>query len=122
MTTFQYIFGQLARKLYELNELDTRCLFHDGMKIESVSNRYRWVWKGATEKDLDRCIEKLQLVSDYLVLGFSVSSDNLREFRDLVENWMQKNMIRYRECGGKGRGRGLIVEQKIWVHVRTEIP
>lgn len=118
----QDIFGQLARKLHGLNELDAKCLFQDGTKIESVSNRYRWVWKGAIEKDLDRGIEKLQLVSDYLVLGFTVTRENLGEFRDLVEDWMQKNMIRYRECGGKGRGRGLTVEQKIWVHVRTEIP
>ena len=118
----QEIFGQLAKKLYELKELDAKCLFQDGTKIESVSNKYRFVWKGAIEKHLDRGVEKLQLVSDYLVLGFCVTRDNLRKFWELVENWMQKNRICYREKGRKGRCRGLTSEQKIWVHVRTEIP
>ena len=118
----QNIFGQLALKLRELNEVDSKCMFQDGTKIESASNKYKWVWRTGIEKSLDKGIAKLQQIADYLVLGFTITRDNLKEFWDLVETWMQKNMIHFKAKGGKGRGRGLSLEQKIWVHVRTELP
>lgn len=118
----QDIFSQMALKLHEMNEVDAKCLFQDGTKIESASNKYKWVWRTGIEKNLDKAIEKFNQISDYLVLGFTVTRDNLREFGGLIEKWMQQHMVRYRAKGSKGKGNGLTLLEKIWVHVRTEMP
>lgn len=45
------LFRQLVEKLHERGDIRFDTLFVDGTKIESVANKYTFVWKKATEKN-----------------------------------------------------------------------
>lgn len=51
--------------LYELGELSGKSIFIDGTKIESVANKYTFVWKKAVTKNMIKLFDKIsELVSE----------------------------------------------------------
>ena len=53
------ILAQMALLLGEVGAVSFQNLFVDGTKIESVSNRYSFVWKKGVQKHCSRLMEKL---------------------------------------------------------------
>lgn len=56
------IFRQVVLLLTESSVISLKEVFTDGTKIESVANRYTFVWKGSVEKNKQRLEEKIQSV------------------------------------------------------------
>jgi transposase len=75
------LFYQLVSKLGEMNEIAYENLFIDGTKIEANANRYTFVWKKSTEKNLQRLQNKMTLEVPKLIekyaLSFNVSEERI---------------------------------------------
>ena len=54
------IFRQSVEKLASLGELGKKVVFQDGTKIESRAGRYTFVWKSATEKNMEKCLSRIR--------------------------------------------------------------
>ena len=59
------IMSEMDKILYHLGEISARDIFIDGTKIESMANKYTFVWKRAVTKNLAKLMDKvLVLVKD----------------------------------------------------------
>ena len=56
------LFYQFVKRLAELEETEYEEVFIDGTKIESMANRYTFVWKTGVEKNLAKLKEKAKEV------------------------------------------------------------
>ncbi len=56
------IFKQVVTLLYESNIISLKEVFTDGTKMESVANRYTFVWKGSIEKYKEKLENKVQII------------------------------------------------------------
>jgi transposase len=56
------IFAQVVTLLNESGIISLKETFTDGTKIESVANRYTFVWKGSIEKNKERLENKIKVV------------------------------------------------------------
>ena len=54
------VFRQSVEKLASLGELGKKVVFQDGTKIESRAGRYTFVWKSATEKNMEKCLSRIR--------------------------------------------------------------
>ena len=54
------VFMQSVEKLASLGELGKKVVFQDGTKIESRAGRYTFVWKSATEKNMEKCLSRIR--------------------------------------------------------------
>lgn len=55
------LFYQLVKKLKEIDEISAGTLFVDGTKFEANANRYTFVWKKSTQKNMLKLQEKLKI-------------------------------------------------------------
>ena len=53
------ILAETSNYLYELGEISGEAIFIDGTKIEACANKYTFVWKKATTKNLSKLLDKL---------------------------------------------------------------
>lgn len=60
--TIKLLFASVVKLLEELNYVSLQVQYIDGTKIESASNRYSFVWKGAVEKNKSKLEQKIQAV------------------------------------------------------------
>ena len=83
------ILAEVSNILYELGEISGRHIFIDGTKIESVSNRYTFVWKKAVTKNQSKLFAKItELIAECeemyglkLVYQDSISLHSLKRIR-----------------------------------------
>jgi transposase len=68
------IFRQVVLLLAESGVISLKEVFTDGTKIESVANRYTFVWKGSIEKNKQRLESKIQVVLDEI--SKAIEEDN----------------------------------------------
>lgn len=54
------IFMQSVEKLASLGELGKKVVFQDGTKIESRAGKYTFVWKKATEKNMEKSLSRIR--------------------------------------------------------------
>lgn len=62
--TIEDILKQVVLLLAENGVISLKEVFTDGTKIESVANRYTFVWKGSVEKNKQKLESKIQVVLD----------------------------------------------------------
>ena len=55
----QRLMAEPSRYLYDLGEISGEALYIDGTKIEACANKYTFVWKKATTKNLEKLLNKL---------------------------------------------------------------
>ena len=55
----QRLLAETAHFLYAIGELSGRAIFIDGTKIEACANKYTFVWKKTTTKNLEKLLNKL---------------------------------------------------------------
>ncbi|QQS30865.1 MAG: transposase [Sphingobacteriales bacterium] len=60
--SIQQLFGDVVRMLQKLKYVSLEVQYIDGTKIESASNRYRFVWKGSVEKNKAKLEKKIQAI------------------------------------------------------------
>lgn len=83
------IMSEMDKILYRLGEISARDIFIDGTKIESVSNKYTFVWKIAVTKNMAKLFEKvLTLMTEteeqyglHIVYNNQVSLHTLKRMR-----------------------------------------
>ena len=61
------VFRQSVEKLASLGELGKKVVFQDGTKIESRAGKYTFVWKSATEKNMEKCLFRIRKLLDEAV-------------------------------------------------------
>jgi len=49
----------MSNFFYEIGEISGDAIFIDGTKIEANANKYTFVWKKATTKNLEKLLDKL---------------------------------------------------------------
>ena len=54
------VFRQSVERLDSLGELGKKVVFQDGTKIESRAGKYTFVWKSATEKNMEKCLARIR--------------------------------------------------------------
>ena len=57
---FEGMLEQFTLLLYEHGFLDLSSLYMDGTKMEAVSNKYSFVWRGSIEKFQSKLVEKIK--------------------------------------------------------------
>lgn len=60
------IMAQFTNYLGKINEISKDSLFIDGTKIESVANKYTFVWKNAVTKNMNKMMKQIsEFISKY---------------------------------------------------------
>lgn len=73
------IFTQVVLFLYEQGYVSLEEVFTDGTKIESVANRYTFVWKKTTERNKSNLEKKIQTVLNEIDKAISQDNDILTD-------------------------------------------
>ena len=68
------LFIQVVKVLVELGQISLDVQYIDGTKIESVANKYTFVWKKTTEKNKVKLEENIKYVLDQIDEG--IAQDN----------------------------------------------
>ena len=76
------LFYQFVQRLAELEETEYEEVFIDGTKIESMANRYTFVWKTGVEKNLAKLKEKAKEVFNKCGGKGNLTRKKLRELAD----------------------------------------
>lgn len=71
------VFRQSVEKLASLGELGKKVVFQDGTKIESRAGKYTFVWKSATEKNMEKCLFRIRKLLDEAVEVGIIQTDRL---------------------------------------------
>ena len=74
------LFYQFAKKLSELEETEYDEVFIDGTKIESIANRYTFIWKNNVEAKIQKAEHLLFRRCSALLYLFLKSSDGVFNF------------------------------------------
>ena len=53
------ILAAVTKFLYSIGEISGEDIFIDGTKIEAYANKYTFIWKKATTKNLEKLLKKL---------------------------------------------------------------
>ena len=69
------VFRQSVERLDSLGELGKKVVFQDGTKIESRAGRYTFVWKAATEKNMEKCLARIRGLLNEAVEAGLVQTD-----------------------------------------------
>ena len=78
----EVLFYQFVQRLAELEETEYEEVFIDGTKIESMANRYTFVWKTGVEKNLAKLKEKAKGVFNEYGGKGNLTRKKLRELAD----------------------------------------
>ncbi len=71
------VFRQSVEKLASLGELGKKVVFQDETKIESRAGKYTFVWKSATEKNMEKCLSRIsKLLGEAVEVGL-IQTDEL---------------------------------------------
>ena len=95
----QSTFAAMDEKLAEIGELSLANLFVDGTKIESVANKYTFVWKRAVTKHLQKLLDKIPdfVAQTEAAFGLPVRHGTQLQLRHLKRLRRQLKRIQYEE-------------------------
>ena len=95
----QSTFAAMDEKLAEIGELSLANLFVDGTKIESVANKYTFVWKRAVTKQLQKLLDKIPdfVAQTEAAFGLPVRHGTQLQLRHLKRLRRQLKRIQYEE-------------------------
>lgn len=122
------IFHELNRYIIENDNVNTDIVYVDGTKIESVANKYTFVWRGSIEKfelKLHMKITKLinSLNSEYNSYGISFETHEkyelsyLKKIKHFLEEQKENEKIEF----VKGKGKRKTVLQRLYEAVSEYI-
>ena len=108
------IFRQSVERLASLGELGKKVVFQDGTKIESRAGRYTFVWKSATEKNMEKCLGRIGKLLDEAIEARLVQTDGTekrepeRLLASAVETIDEQGLFNPIEKKGRGHHRSRI--------------
>ena len=97
------IMARMTMLLKDCGEISFENLFIDGTKIESVANRYTFVWKKAVDKNLKKMIEKIpdfvkRVEDDFgirLIYGDEIQLRHLKRLRKMLKKLQDEEGIAF---------------------------
>lgn len=75
------IFKQVVLILVDSGVISLKEIFTDGTKIESVANRYTFVWKGSVEKNKEKLEKKIQIILNEIDLTIKEDAQEKEEIQ-----------------------------------------
>lgn len=105
----QNILSQMSELLYEIGEVSGDPIFIDGTKIEANANKYTFVWKKSTTKNLEKLLAKLaafvdeceQLYGLKIIYRDQVKMKHVKKLRKKLYNLKEKEGICFVHGTGK---------------------
>lgn len=103
------LFAQMDFMLEDMGAISLQDIFIDGTKIESVANKYKFVWKKSVQKNQAKLMEKLPDFVDKAQEDFSVSLSHgkdiqlhhLKKLRRKLKVWQKEQGIQFVHGIGK---------------------
>ena len=90
--TFDKIFTQIVLMLNEEGLVSLKVQYIDGTKIESVANKYTFVWKGSTEKNKAKLEANVKAVLD--AAETTLAMENAETQQELTAEEMERRADR----------------------------
>jgi transposase len=104
------LFYQFALKLEEMGETEHDEVFIDGTKIESMANRYTFVWRKTTKKHLEKVKEQVRLEFSSRDITGNVTLKKLRSLVAAEKADCEESGIKFIN----GIGHRKPPEQRVW--------
>jgi len=115
--TMKELFIQFIKKLCELGEVKFENVFIDGTKLESVANRYTFVWRKVIEKNEAKMLLKVQeLAKEIAKLYFvemAVSKDTINKDMKRMEVFLKRKKSEEHVEFVRGKGKSKSNLQKL---------
>ena len=117
--------AEVSKLLYSLGEISGKSIFIDGTKIESVANKYTFVWKKAVTKNQAKLFDKILVLVEECenLYGFRISYNGKVSLHTLKR--LRKKLYRIRQEEGiafvHGTGRRKTRLQKLLETLETYI-
>lgn len=109
------LFYQFVRKLDEMTETEHDEVFIDGTKIESMANRYTFIWRKTTEKYLAKVKEQVKEEFSNRKIDGNVTLKKLRSLVTAEKTSCEKAGIEFVH----GIGRRKTQEQRAWEKIKS---
>ena len=94
------LFAQMDFMLEDMGAISLQDIFIDGTKIESVANKYKFVWKKSVQKNQAKLMEKLPDFVDKVKEDFSVSLSHGKDIQlHHLKKLRRKLKVRQKEQG-----------------------
>ena len=92
--------AEVTKLLYSLGEISGKSIFIDGTKIESVANKYTFVWKKAVTKNQAKLFDKILVLVEECenLYGFSIAYNGKVSLHTLKR--LRKKLCRIRQEEG----------------------
>ena len=92
--------AEVSKLLYSLGEISGKSIFIDGTKIESVANKYTFVWKKAVTKNQAKLFDKILVLVEECenLYGFSIAYNGKVSLHTLKR--LRKKLCRIRQEEG----------------------
>lgn len=84
------LFVQVVMKLVEAGQLSLDVQYIDGTKIESVANKYTFVWKKTTEKNKEKLEGKIKDILSQIDEGIAQDNAPVEETSEMDSSTLQK--------------------------------
>ncbi|MGN0267782.1 MAG: IS1182 family transposase [Lachnospiraceae bacterium] len=92
--------AEVSKLLYSLGEISGKSIFIDGTKIESVANKYTFVWKKAVTKNQEKLFDKILVLVEECenLYGFRIAYNGKVSLHTLKR--LRKKLCRIRQEEG----------------------
>ena len=121
------VFYQSVKQLDKLGELGKKVVFQDGTKIESRANKYSFVWKSYTEKNKEKCLNRMKGIimeaEEQNIITLAKTAETEQEIHAAVSSIIQaveeKGLFDYSAKRGSGHKKNKIND--LYLRSKTEI-
>jgi hypothetical protein len=104
------LFYQLVIKLEQMGETEHDEVFIDGTKIESMANRYTFIWRKTIEKNLEKVKEEVRQEFAARAIAGNVTLKKLRSLITAEKAACEKTGVKFVH----GIGHRKPPEQRVW--------
>ena len=114
------LYYQMVLKLYDLGEISGETIFQDGTKVESVANKYTFVWRKAITKNMIKCFAHLEKIHKEFISMYPytacpeiITEDNAFEVMILIRRIL-RDIFNGIDGAKHGKGIRTTKEEKIF--------
>ena len=91
------IFYEINHKIFQEEQVDLSHLYIDGSKFEANANKYKWVWKKATEKARYRLYKKITDLLEEINQGLAWRSMRIQVHEEYVPEYLEMTAVRLKD-------------------------
>lgn len=117
------LFYQMVLKLYDLGEISGETIYQDGTKVESVANKYTFVWRKTISKNMVKCFVHLENIHKEFISMYPytncpkiITEDNAFEVMIFIRRLL-RDMFNGIDEAKHGRGIKSTKEEKLFRNI-----